>query len=110
MKKAVFIMCFFGLSYFVQGQEQDSIIYEYARVSVISGKYRVYYQDGKKEDLKAILNLNPSPIDDEDMSVIFFKINNFLINKKYELITSAVRTGYHEYIYKRKWVVKKRVG
>jgi hypothetical protein len=102
--RKLFFVTFLLIGIFRSGLSQDSVsvVYEYARVSTVNGHSRLYYENGSMEDLKKRLNIRSIYTSDSIANQNFFKINNYLTSRRYELVAALSVAGNLEYIYKRK--------
>ena len=109
MKRLLFTVILFALVHYAAAQKRDSTSYEYARVIYSMNKIKLFYEGGSYENLKEVLKLRStlySTLSDSVASIIFFKVNDYLRSKGFELVTSTGAVTQPVDIYKRKKIMK----
>lgn len=102
MKLSILILLI-GLSFQSLLAQEDTVTYEYARLMFTDWRIRVYYENGSWIDLRKELKIEDYFRNaDAETSKVFFKVNNFLREQKFHLVTSNVMGGRLEYIYRRR--------
>ncbi|MBS1508044.1 MAG: hypothetical protein JSS79_15495 [Bacteroidetes bacterium] len=90
-------------------QQKDSVVYKYARILYNRHKIKLFYENGGSEDLKTVLKLPSTPyqtLSDSVTSVIFFKVNNYMRSKGYELISTTGMYDPSEHFYRKRMIYK----